>query len=91
MIAEDVQVDSIRSGRDNKMVKKSLFSFENLYGAAKYLTLDAKLAFTKLKKAFTIAPILQYFDPKYNIWIETDMSDYIIGEILRQLTLDNLA
>ncbi len=50
----------------------------------------AKKAFTKLKQGFVETPILNYFDPERHIKIEIDVSGYTIGEILSQLTSDNL-
>ena len=37
--------------------------------------------FSKLRQAFLKALILYYFDPKRNIWIETDLSGYAISEV----------
>ena len=51
-----------------------------------FLIFEAKLAFLRLKQAFTEAPILHYFDPENYIQIETDASDYAIGGIPSQLT-----
>ena len=53
-----------------------------------YSTQDAKKTFDQLRQAFTKAPILQYFDLKQYIWIETDASGYTIGGMLSQLTND---
>ncbi len=53
-----------------------------------FLTLEAKLAFIRLKQAFTEAPILHHFDPERHIRIETDASGYAIGRLLSQLTSD---
>ena len=50
----------------------------------------AKLAFTELRQAFIKAPILYHFDPECHIRVETDASGYAIGEVLSQLTLDDL-
>ena len=47
-----------------------------------FLPPEAKLAFSRLKQAFTKAPILHHFDSKCYIWIETDASHYAIGGIL---------
>lgn len=47
---------------------------------------EASLAFTLLKKVFTQALILYYFDPKCHIWIKTDALGYVIGRVLTQLT-----
>ena len=51
-----------------------------------FLTSEAKLAFLRLRQAFTEAPILHHFDPERYIRIETDASGYAIGGILSQLT-----
>ena len=50
-----------------------------------FLTLEASLTFTQLKKAFTKAPILHHFDPKHYIKIETNASGYAIGEVPSQV------
>ena len=52
----------------------------------KFLTSDAREAFNCLKQAFTKALILRHFDLECHIWIETDASGYTIGEVLSQLT-----
>ena len=54
-----------------------------------FLTLKAKLAFFQLREAITKAPILHHFDTKHYIPIETDASDYVIGSIFSQLTLES--
>ena len=51
-----------------------------------FLTPEAKLAFSRLRQAFTEASILHHFDPERYIRIETDASGYAIGGILSQLT-----
>ena len=53
-----------------------------------YLTLNAKRTFDQLRQAFTEAPILQYFDPKQYIRVETDVSEHAISGVLSQLTND---
>ena len=55
-----------------------------------FFILGAKLALTKLRQMFLKTPILHHFDPKYYIRIEMDISDYTIGGVFSQLTLDNL-
>ena len=47
-------------------------------------TREAELAFRKLKKAFTAAPILQHFDPAKLIVLQTDTSGFVIAGILNQ-------
>ena len=53
-----------------------------------FLTSGAKETFNQLKQAFTKALILQHFNPKYYIRIETNASNYAIGGVLSQLTFD---
>ena len=48
------------------------------------LTKEAKEAFQKLKAAFATAPVLQHFDPKKPIHIETDASGFAVAAILSQ-------
>ena len=64
----------------DKTVKK--LPSKNLNRATSYLTPKARLAFTKLRKAFTKALILRHFDLEYNIRIETDALSYAIGGVL---------
>ena len=88
-VAEVDEVD-VGSGCDceNKIVGRS--SSKNSNRAISYLTSDTRQAFTQLRQAFTKAPIFQYFDLEYHIWIESDMPDYAIGGVLSYLILDNL-
>ena len=58
-------------------------------GNSNFLTPEAKLAFSRLRQAFTKAPILHHFDPERYIRIETDASGYAIGGILSQLTSES--
>ncbi len=53
-------------------------------------TSKAKKAFTKLRQAFVETLILNHFDLKRHIQIETNASGYAINEIFSQLTLDDL-
>ena len=50
-----------------------------------FLTPKTRIAFNHLWLAFTKAPILQYFDLKCHIRIETDVSGYAIDGVLSQL------
>ena len=45
---------------------------------------EQKEAFEKLKKKFTLAPILASFDPERKIILETDASDQALGSCLSQ-------
>jgi len=54
-------------------------------GSAKWeWTREAELAFRKLKRTFTEAPILQHFDPAKPIILQTDASGFAIAGILNQ-------
>ena len=90
--------DGVDSGeiRDNKVGKKgqNLFKSKNLSKSKKTLGSDFftprdRLAFTKLRQAFIIAPILHHFDSEHYIRVEMDVSGYVICEVLSQLTSDN--
>ncbi len=62
---------------------------KNFSKSGLFLTADAKRAFTELKQAFVEASILNHFDLKRHIRIETDASGYAIGKIFSQLTSNN--
>ena len=88
------EFDSGKIG-DNEIGKKvqKLFKSKNISKktiGSDFLTPRAKLAFTKLRQAFVKALIPHHFDPERHIWIKTDVSGYVIGEVLSQLTSDNL-
>ena len=63
---------------------------KNFNRAIGYLTPATRQTFTQLRQLFTKAPIFRHFDLECYIRIETDISDYAIGKVLSQLTLDNL-
>lgn len=44
-----------------------------------YLVPKAKLTFIKLRRAFTVAMIQHYFDLEHYIFIETDVSGYVMA------------
>src|SRR5437016_1392283 len=48
------------------------------------MTAEAKQAFRRLKAAFSMAPMLQHFDPEKPIRIEIDASGFAIAGILSQ-------
>ncbi len=56
--------------------------------ARPFLTPEARLAFTRLRQAFTEASILHHFDLERHIRIEMDASGYAISGVLSQLTSD---
>lgn len=50
----------------------------------------ARLSFAKLRQTFIKALILYHFDAKCHIWIEINISGYIINRVLSQSTLNSL-
>ena len=90
LIAEDAKVDGIGGDHEDETVKRSLLTSKNSNGATGYLNPNAKQTFTQLGQSFTKASILQHFDPECYIQIEIGASGYAIGEVLSQLTFDNL-
>ena len=72
---------------------KNLMYMPNI-GVIKKLTLlipNAKKTFNHLNQMFIKALILQYFDSKSHIWIETNISNYVISKMLNQLNLNSHA
>lgn len=47
---------------------------------SRFFTLKAKLTFAKLRQVFIKVLNLYYFDPKYSIYIKTNISCYTISE-----------
>lgn len=45
---------------------------------------DTNAAFKQLKEKFTIAPVLQHFNPSLSITVETDASDFAIAGVSSQ-------
>ena len=60
-------------------------NFDATETGSSFLTPGAREAFNRLWLAFTKALILCHFDPEYHIGIETNVSGYAIGGVLRQL------
>ena len=87
-ISDDEFDDEVR--KKDRNPTKSKNSFKSKKTELGFLTLGARIAFTKLKQAFIKAPILHHLDSECYIQIETDISGYAIVEVLSQLTLDNL-
>ena len=91
LMTKDAWVGNVCGGNcEDKTVKRLPLTSKNSNRAMGYLTSKARLAFTQLKKAFTKALILWHFDLECHIRIKTDASNYAIGGVLSQLTLDNL-
>ena len=76
----EVEVDEV--GKKGQKTSKSKKSSKSKTVGSDFLTLGAKLAFTKLKQTFFKAPILHHFNPERHIRIETDTLYYDIGGVL---------
>ncbi len=63
---------------------------KNLGQLGTFLTTDTRRAFTELRQALLEDSILNHFNPKRHIRIQTDTLSYSIGGILSQLTSDDL-
>ena len=61
-------------------------NFDITKAESSFLTPDTKIAFNRLWLAFTKTPILQHFDPKCHIQVETDVLGYAISGVLSQMT-----
>ena len=79
---------SKKSTKSKSQIKSRHLGNSNDSEELKFLTSGARKAFNCLKQAFTKALILQYFDPKCHIRIETNASSYAIRKVLSQLTLN---
>ena len=78
----------IGGGRiDNRLANLSC-STKKMGSRLDFLTSEASLAFTRLRKVFIEALILHHFDPERHIQIETNASGYAIGGVLSQLTTE---
>ena len=70
------------------MLKTTVGTPPRVADNSSFLTSEVKLVFLRLRQAFIKAAILHHFDPERYIRIKTDASDYTIGGILSQLTLE---
>ena len=97
--ADDNEVVVVGGNRANETVvnlsknnksRKSIY-IPNIRAIVKsnFLTSNAKKTFNHLQLVFIKVPILQHFDLKSYIRIETDISSYTINRILSQLKLDS--
>ena len=68
---------------EKKLLKyKNLSNFKTQKDKPNFLILKVKTFFNHLWLTFIKTPIFWYFDLKYNIKIEIDISGYIINNIL---------
>ena len=77
---------SWKSAKSKSRIKSGHLGNSNNLKEPKFLTSNVKEAFNRLRQAFTKAPILRHFDPEYHMRIETNESGYGVGEVLSQLT-----
>ena len=85
------RLDISRNSTKSKNQPKSRhLGNSNKLGEPKFLIFGVKEAFNHLRQAFTKAPIFWHFNPKYHIWIKTDVSGYTIRKILSQLISNQL-
>ena len=70
------------SGGGHETFEKSPTHTKVTIKAMDYLNPKAKVAFIKLRKAFTKAPIFCYFNPEYSFRIETNVFGYAITRVL---------
>ena len=77
-------------GKKSKKPSKSgnLPNFDAREAGPSFLTAGSREAFNRLRLVFTKAPILQHFDPKCHIWIETNVLGYAISIVLSQLVFE---
>ena len=78
-------VDGKNKSKNSVKFRASLQSF-----GLGFFTPKARLTSTKLKQAFIKPLILYHFHLDCHIYIQSDVLGYAIGEILSQLTLDDL-
>ena len=83
---DDSEVVGSSGGNEGKSAKSDFTKPVRRAEKPSFLTPDARRAFTQLRQVFTKASILQHFDPKCHIRIETDVSSYAIGGVLSQMT-----
>ena len=83
---DNSKVISSSSRNDRKSAKADFIKPMYRVEEPSFLTFDTRQAFTQLKQAFTKVPILQYFDLKHHIQIETDTFCYAISGVLSQMT-----
>ena len=93
---DDIEVDGNKVGEDEVRKKgRKMSKFKNLSKSKKtvrsdFLTLGTRLAFTTLRQAFVKASIFNHFHLERHTRFKTDISGYALGEILSQLTSDDL-
>ena len=80
-IVDDSEVIWSSGGNERKSAKSDFTKRVRRAEEPRFLTPDARRAFTQLKQAFTKALILWHFDPDCHIRIETNAFGYAIGGV----------
>ena len=85
-----------KSGKSKSKKSKNLSksgnlpNFDTKNSGQSFLTPKARLAFNRLRLAFTKAPIFRDFDPECHIQIETDVLGYAISDVLYQVASETV-
>ena len=61
--------------KDNKKIRYEAFQWSDV----------CQQAFEDLKRAFTTAPVLAHYDLKLETWVETNVSNFVVAEVLSQM------
>ena len=88
---DGVEVEDNEVEKKNQKTSKSkkLSKSKKMVGSD-FFIFGARLAFVKLRQAFVKALIFYHFHPKHYIWVQTDVLGFVIGEVLSQLTSNDL-
>ena len=76
------KADDRNPSKKLKNAKFEIQTYIRAMGEPIFLTPNTKEIFNQLRQVFTKALILQYFDLKCYIRIETNVSGYTLGEVL---------
>ena len=68
--------------KSKSQIKNGCLGNSNNMGESKFLTFGAREAFNHLRHAFIKVPIFWLFDSEYHIQIKTNISGYVIKEVL---------
>ncbi len=90
MVVGLVEVSKIYQPLQNRLSPKSQI-LQKLISERIFLLPKPKRSSYAKRKAFTKTPILRHFDLECHIRIETDVSGYVIGGVLSQITSDQLS
>lgn len=73
-----ISADRINKVDEVKMMEKH----SNKKSRTRFFTSGAKLTFAQLRQPLIITPTFYHFDPKYHIWIKSDISGHAICAML---------